>query len=362
MRLPLEGLRVVSLAGQYPGPYATLLMADMGAEVILVEHPSGGDPARQFPGFHAALNRNKKSVTADLKTPAGRATLERLLDGADILLEGFRPGVMERLGFGQQDVLKRYPRLIYVSISGFGQTGPYSQRPAHDLSYQALAGMLFDQVHRGGQDAVSEVAIGDLSAGLFATVGALAALNARHHTGQGTYIDVSMTDGLASLMTVMLGPILNGITPSIISLEPAYGVFKCADGRFLTLSIAHEDVFWNSLCEVLGLQGAVGLRHQERVKKSEQLRAAIAAALSERNMQEWGEDFDQADIPWAPVNDLDEVIADPHFKARGLFQALDGSGGQPVWHVAQPLVFNGERPGPVSDVPALGEHNDSFEH
>lgn len=358
--MPLQGLRVVSLAGQYPGPYATLLMADMGAEVILVEHPRGGDPARQFPGFHRALNRNKKSVTIDLKDSGGRTALERLLADADILLEGFRPGVMERLGFGHEAVLARFPRLIYVSISGFGQTGPYRDRPAHDLSYQAMAGLLFQHARSGDAGVSSDVAIGDLCSGMFAALGALSALHDRHRTDKGTYVDVSMTECLASFMTVMLGPVLNGGAPDIISSEPAYGIFRCADDKLLTLSIAHEDAFWKSLCGLLGIPEVGDLDHDARVANADSLRTRLARILETQDRHTWGRSFDQADIPWAPVNDLEEAAADPHFRARGIFQSLAGPDGRGYWHVAQPLLFEGDRPGPRSDVPALGEHNDEL--
>ena len=140
MTAPLAGLRVLSLAEQYPGPYATLLLADLGADVVLVERPNGGDPARQFPGFFAALNRNKRSLALDLKDARGKAVLWRLLASADVLLEGFRPGTMERLGFGQRAVRARNPRLVYASVSGFGQDGPYRDRPAHDVSTRRSRG------------------------------------------------------------------------------------------------------------------------------------------------------------------------------------------------------------------------------
>ena len=143
MGLSLDGIRIVCLAEQYPGPYATLLLADLGADVILVERPGSGDPARQFPGFHAALSRNKRSVVIDLKAEDGRRQLRDLVASADVLMEGFRPGTMERLGFGYAAVELLNPKLVYVSISGFGQSGPYRDRPAHDLSYQAIAGFLF---------------------------------------------------------------------------------------------------------------------------------------------------------------------------------------------------------------------------
>lgn len=357
MTLPLKGVRIISLAEQYPGPYANLLMADLGADVIQVERPAGGDPARQFPDFHAALNRNKRGVTLDLKTEEGRETLRSLIASTDVLMEGFRPGTMERLGFGVSAVAAINPRTIYVSISGFGQTGPYRDRPAHDLSYQAIAGLLFRQAISGQPQTTPDVTIGDLSAGMFAVVGTLAALLERERTGRGRHVDVSMTDGLVSWMAVFLGPVMNGGRIAEIAAEPAYGTFACADGRLLTLSIAHEDWFWKSLCELLVMNDVAAVKHLERIEREQDLRALVAATLRTRPRAEWAALLDQAGIPWGPVNALEEVVADPHFRARGLFTQVTDSNGRQTWHVAQPLVFDGQHPGPQRGVPALGADN-----
>ena len=356
-RGPLSGLRVVSLAEQYPGPYATLLMADLGAEVILVERPGAGDPARAFPAFHEALNRNKRAVAIDLKSDLGRASLRALLHGADVMLEGFRPGTMARLGFGHEDVSALNPRIVYVSISGFGQRGPYRDRPAHDLSYQAIAGLLFAQARSGLPAPAGDLAIGDLSSAMFATIGALAALQDRNRSGRGCHVDVSMTDGLVSWMSVMLGPTMNGAQPADIGAEPAYGTFRCGDGRLLTLSIAHEDWFWRPLCGLLGMDDAAGLGRAGRVADAARLRARIAAALERAPRAVWAERLDAAGIAWGPLNDLDEVAADPHFIARGLFREVPDEHGGTRRCVAQPLVFDGSHPGPVRGTPALGEGN-----
>jgi crotonobetainyl-CoA:carnitine CoA-transferase CaiB-like acyl-CoA transferase len=358
MSLPLAGIRVVSLAEQYPGPYATLLLGDLGAEVILVERPGVGDPARQFPAFHAALNRGKQSVALDLKSDEGKAHLRRLIASADVLMEGYRPGTMARLGFGYDALATVHPRLVYVSISGFGQDGPYRDRPAHDISYQALAGFLFRHAEQGSVEDPGSIAVGDLSSGMFAAVGTLAALLEREHSGKGKYIDVSMTDGLVSWMSVMLGPVMNGAPLADIGAEPAYGIFKCGDGKLLTLSIAHEDWFWRPLCELLSLPDAAGFNRNERVARGDALQREVAAVLATRSRAEWAAKLDAAGIPWGPVNALDEVTADPHFRARGLFREVADSDGTHRRHVAQPLIFSGEHPGPRSGVPALGEHTE----
>lgn len=358
MKRLLEGVRVISLAEQYPGPYATLLMSDLGADVIQVERPGIGDPARQFPEFHAAINRGKRSVCLDLKTETGRRSLHDLIATADVLLEGFRPGTMKRLGFGPDDVAAINPRVVYVSISGFGQTGPWRDRPAHDHSYQAIAGFLFRDAEAGRISGGDEIPVGDLSSAMFAAFGAVSALYAREKTGKGTYIDVSMTDGLVSWMSVFLTPALNGARSEEIGNEPAYGSYACQDGLLVSLSIAHEDWFWQPFCHLLGMDDVADYPRPRRVAEAEALSRRIAGILATRPRSEWAAKFDRAGIPWGPVNTLEEVIADPHFNERGLFQTVQEADGRERRYVAQPLVIDGEHPGPRRGVPALGADTD----
>jgi crotonobetainyl-CoA:carnitine CoA-transferase CaiB-like acyl-CoA transferase len=350
---PLAGLTVLSLAEQYPGPYCTLLLADLGADVILVERPNGGDPARAFPDFFAAISRNKRSICLDLKNAADRAALLDLAASADVLLEGYRPGTMARLGLGFETFEARNPRLVYVSISGFGQDGPYRDRPAHDISYQAVTGCLFAQSTTPG--AVPDVALGDLCGAMFATVGVLAALQGRSASGRGTYVDVSMTDGLVSWMSALLGPVLNGGARFDGTDEPAYGAFQTADGKVLTLSIAHEDHFWRALCALLGLDAA-GIAHDERVRRRVGLRAEIQARLAREPLAHWAAHFDGAGIPWGPVHDLAAVTRDPHFVARRMFAAIARPDGGTEHHVVQPLKFSAYDATLTRPTPALGEH------
>lgn len=355
---PLSGMVVLSLAEQYPGPYATLLMADMGADIVLVERPVGGDPARQFPAFYESLNRNKRSVAIDLKAAKGREALLRLVRTADVLLEGYRPGTMGRLGLGQEVLHEVNPRLVIASISGFGQDGPYRDRPAHDLSYQATAGMLHELVADQRTGPVSQLAIGDLSSAMFTAVGVLAALLQRERTGKGAYVDVSMTDGLVSWMTTQLMPVLNGTAAGGIEHEPGYGVFHTSNG-LLSLSVAHEDWFWRPLCAVLGLDHVAGLRAPDRVARKEELRERIGAVLATRSRDEWVAVLDQAGVPVGPVLALEEVADDPHVKARGLLVDVPADDRRPQrQHVRQPLVFDGVGPGPRRHVPDLGEHTE----
>lgn len=358
MTLPLAGIRVLSLAEQYPGPYASLVMADLGAEVVVVERLAGGDPARAFPDFHAALNRNKSSVALDLKSAQGKLALRRLLDDADVLMEGFRPGVMQRLGFGYDDVAAINPRVVYVSISGFGQTGPYRYRPAHDLSYQSIAGLLSAYAEEGRLQPVPDLAVGDLSSAMFAITGTLSALLLRERSGKGVHVDVSMTDGLVSWMSAMLGPTMNGGRALAVNDEPGYGIYRCGDGALLTLSIAYEDWFWKPLCELLDMADAAGLTQPQRLAQAAALRTRIARALATRSRAQWGELLDGRGVPWGPVNTLAEVASDPHFRERGAFREVADEDGRRRWHLAQPLLFDGHRPGPVRGVPTLGQDND----
>ncbi len=359
MALLLDGIRILSLAEQYPGPYATLLLADLGADVILIERPGMGDPARQFPAFHAAINRNKRSVAIDLKTEAGKQDLLDLVGDADVLMEGFRPGTMERLGFGYAALSARNPRLIYVSISGFGQSGPYRERPAHDLSYQATAGLLHRMAQTGRIEQPTDIAIGDLSSGMFAAIGVLAALHERSRSQTGRYIDVSMTDGLVSWMSVVAGPLMNGAALADIDAEPAYGLFHAGDGKPLSLSIAHEDWFWRPLCDLLGMQDCADLDRAARTARKSELRERIAGALARDRRDTWATRFDTMGIPWGPVNSIDEVTADPHFNARGMFAETVSEGGR-LRYVAQPLVIDGERPGARRGVPGLGSNTEEI--
>ncbi len=351
------GIRVLSLAEQYPGPYATLLLADLGADVVQIERPNGGDPARAYPAIYKALARNKRSACIDLKSEDGKAQLRALVRSADVLIEGYRPGTMDRLGVGYSALRQVNPRLIFASISGFGQTGPYRDRTAHDLSYQTVAGHMFDRIDEASP-VLPQIAYGDLSSGLFAAFGIASALFARERTGVGTSIDVSMTDGLVSFMTAYLAPTMAG-APSdfVIFGEPAYGVFAVAGGRKLSLSIAHEDNFWRSLCGLLGMDDVSSLLQPARIAQADILRSRIADGLLPFSMEHWAPLLDANSIPWSPVSGLEHVVADPHFNARDLFVDVAGRAGVER-HVRQPVKFGAWASGIVRTAPDLGEHTD----
>jgi crotonobetainyl-CoA:carnitine CoA-transferase CaiB-like acyl-CoA transferase len=343
-------LRVLSLAEQYPGPFATLLLADLGAEVILVERPEGGDPARRFPEFFAALNRNKRSVSLDLKHPAGVRAMRRLARSADVLLEGFRPGVVGRLGLDHRLLRKDNPRLVYVSISGFGQDGPYRDRPAHDITYQAMAGLVEEGV---GRERPPYLSLADLTGGLFGAIAALTGLSGRGVNGVGGYYDVSMFDSLLSLLISRLVPIANGGPSGEIGQDPAYGIFPTADGELLSLSVSFEDHFWRRLCVAVGLVNLADLDAAERVARRDELRVKLAAVIGLRTLEDWSAELDEAGVPFGPVQTPSEILSAAHVAARGLMSRVPGEDTR--LYMRQPLIVDGSGPGPTLGVPELGE-------
>ncbi len=357
----LDGLTVVSMAEQFPGPYATMLLADMGAEVILVERPGFGDPSRFMPPFFETLNRSKKAVALDIKQPRDKKRFLDIIATADIFLEGFRPGKLAKQGLGYDDLSALNPGLIYASISGYGQYGPYRDRPGHDLSYQGVGGALFERVMAEDQAPPSNLLLGDLGSALFATIGVLAALEARHRNGRGTYIDVAMSDTVAAMMAAPIALALNGAAhlPGP-SAEPAYDTFRCADGKWLTLSIAHEDDYWARLCVTLDLADLAALKRFERLPRRAELKDVIAAKIAAKTYAEWENILTEADQMFGPAHDRDEVVDDPHLVARGLFESLMRKDGGMQTVIRQPLQFSGFANAPVTPSPAVGEHNDTF--
>ncbi len=360
MPSPLDGVRIISMAEQYPGPYCTLLLADMGADVILVERPGSGDSSRGPTGmsdFFASLNRNKRSITVNLKTEQGREICERLIRGADVFMEGFRPGTLERLGLGYEAVQKINPAIVYCSISGFGQNGPYRDRPAHDLSFQGIAGLLANLIDNGNFADRPSVAIGDLSSGMFAALGIMAALWARQQTGRGQFVDVSMTDGLVSWMTTSLAMQLK--TGSTIPLGGAgFGVYKTGDGKYLTLSVAMEPHFWRNLWEAVGRPELGKLSFIERFQRNQELEAILKEVFLSKGRDEWVEILSAGDVPSGPVLTLEEVAEHPQIKARQMVVDWEAPDGHKEKLVNHPIRFSDTPASIRGPAPALGEHTE----
>ncbi len=354
LNLSLRGVRILDLTRLAPGPYASLAMADLGAEVVKVEEPARGDPLRYLSqcGPDLAdvlfdhLNRNKKSIALNLKTAQGRAILLQLVHGSDVLMEGLRPGTMERLGLGYDDVSEVNPGLIYASISGYGQTGPHHLQAGHDLDYIALGGLLELTGWPDDPPAVPGVPVADLVSGLWTALGIVAALRERTHSGRGQYLDISMLDCVVSLLQVPLADWLaSGSVPRRGRMPlggrlACYNVYETGDGQHMALA-ALEHHFWEAFCLAVGRPDWV-----ERQQDPDQgpLIADVSALFLAQSRDYWSALFATHDCCCEPVLAIDEVFAHPQVRHRGLLH------GQSL---ATPLVFQSRPPAPA---PRLGQH------
>jgi len=337
----LSGLRVLDLSVWRPGPYATQLLAEIGADVVKVE-PPGGDPLRGYPGLFAGINANKRSVVLDLKADGDRARALELAAEADVVVEGFRPGVAARLGVGYDHVAALRPSIVYCSLSGMGQDGPLALAPGHDLNYQAWAGVLAPE---GGPPSVPAVPVADLAGGMAAAFAICAAMVRRLTTGEGEYIDLAMADVLATWTGAAVTPRARAADgPGV----PGYGTFVCADGRHVALGVLTEDHFWRPLCAELGLGELAELTFAERTARVDEIQGQVAAAVGARDRDELVVRLLDADVPVAPVQDRAEMLGTPHFGARGVVTAdpwADPASGYPVRFRAHPAARSAPPPG-----------------
>ena len=333
---PLSGITVIDLTRVLAGPYCTMMLADMGARVIKVETPNGGDDARHFGPFvdtpeggksayFMSLNRGKESIALDLKNDDDKKTLERLLKTADILVENYRPGTMEKLGFGWDRLHEAYPTLIYAAASGFGHTGPYSKRPAYDLVVQGMGGVMSLTGHPGGEPTRIGTSVGDITAGLFTTVGINAALYHRQNTGEGMKIDVAMLDcQVAILENAIARHAATGEIPGPIgarhpSITP-FDAFKASDGHLIIA--AGNDGLFAKLCTALGQpELADNPLFENNAKRSEHqaaLKDEVELALTKHPVAHWLEILESAGVPCGPINDVGQVLSDPQVNARNM--------------------------------------------
>jgi len=345
---------VVELTTQLPGPYCAMLLADLGAEVIKVE-PPGGDPLRGFPPAYASVNRGKRNIVIDLKKDTGRAVMSRLLGRADVVLEGFRPGVAERLGVDYPSAKALNPAVVYCAISGFGQEGPYRDRAGHDINYLAIGGLL----GRADPPAVPPVLISDLSSGLYAALSVSAALLRRAATGEGCFIDLSMTDCILSWMALDIATAAQdpeAARGQFIGNIPHYGIYETSDGRHISLGIVHEDHFWARLCDVMGLDGWRNWPSEKRLDQAAEIREKLCAVFATATCREWDRRLREADVPCAPIYQLDELPDDPYIQYRNPFYCLVASDRSESRQVRAPYrtdVPDSEAPLPP---PVIGEH------
>jgi crotonobetainyl-CoA:carnitine CoA-transferase CaiB-like acyl-CoA transferase len=369
----LEDLIVLDLSHALAGPIASTMLADFGAYVIKVESPRGGDISRRWgPPFHGDdsayfvnLNRNKRSVTIDLKDPAGRELLLRLAEGADVLLENFRVGTLQRLGLGYPEVRARNPRIVYASVSGFGQDGPYRDRAAMDLIVQAESGMMSMTGEVGGRPVRAGVSIADLQAGMNATIAILMALHARQRTGQGQFLDISMLEGQLTLLDHCLGifladGVLSGPMGTAYRTIAPYQTFRTAT-RDLALAVG-SDALWRSFCPLLGRPDLVDdpryATNPARTENRDTLLPLLQEIFLTRSYQEWEAILSAAGIPVGAVRTLDEVVEHPQVRARGLLQESGHPAARSARVVAPFFRLSGTPGGVRSPAPLLGQHTD----
>ncbi|PKL02041.1 MAG: carnitine dehydratase, partial [Synergistetes bacterium HGW-Synergistetes-2] len=322
---PLEGLVVLDMTRVLAGPFAAMMFADMGADVIKIERPDGGDDTRAYPPFQAgesayfmSLNRGKKSVTLNLKHEKGKEILKSLARKCDILIENFKPGTMEKLGLGYEDLRKVNPRLIYAASSGFGQTGPYSSRPAYDLIIQGMGGMM--SVTGPDEHTPTKVgsSVADIFAGLFTTIGVLAAVNSRMKTGKGQLVDVAMLDCMVAVLENAVSRYLvNGEIPRPIgnrhpSISP-FTTLATADGA-MNIAVGNDEI-WRRLCGVLGMEEFEKdprfADNPGRVANFAALKEILEERTAKNTTEHWLVVFDKVNVPSGPINDIADVVHDP---------------------------------------------------
>ena len=353
---PLQGLRVVELAGIGPGPHAAMILGDLGADVVRVERPSKvADPAPS----QDYLMRSRRSVTADLKSDEGRDRVLALIAKADVLIEGFRPGVTERLGLGPDDCAAVNERLIYARMTGWGQTGPRAQRSGHDMNYISLNGVLH-AIGRAGERPVPPLnLVGDFGGGsMFLLVGILSALYERERSGKGQVIDAAMVDGSAVLAQMMFAFRHTGLWSDVRGTNlldtgaPYYDVYECADGRHVSVG-AIEPQFYAELLQKLGLDAA-DLPGQNDVARWPELRAILTETFLAQDRDHWAEVFATSDACVAPILSFAEIETEPHNTERGSFNKV----GDSVFPMPAPR-FSRTQPGTPTPPRAPGQDNDA---
>ena len=362
---PLAGIKVLDFSTLLPGPLASLLLAEAGAEVIKVERPGRGDEMRGYePKLgddsvnFALLNRGKRSIAVDLKDPAQRERLMPLLRDADVLIEQFRPGVMERLGLGYETLERENPSLVYCSITGYGQSGPKAQVAAHDLNYIAGSGLLHLSAGSDGAPVIPPALIADIGGGAYpAVINILLALQQRARIGKGCRLDVAMCDHLFTLMYWALG---NGFAAGrwprpggelVTGGSPRYRIYRTADDRFLAAAPL-EQRFWERFCTLIDLED----RYRDDARDPAATIVRVAEIVRGRDAARWQELFQGEDVCCAIVASLEEALEDPHFRARGLFGHALESGGSSIPALPVPVAPE-FRKGEGKSYPTLGESN-----
>ncbi|MCA3365511.1 MAG: CoA transferase [Roseomonas sp.] len=370
---PLSGLRVLDLTRVLAGPTCTQMLGDLGAEVIKIERPEAGDDTRGFAppfvpntkesAYFVGVNRNKKSVTLDIAKSEGQAIIHKLLEHCDILVENFKVGALAKYGLGYEQLAKTHPRLIYCSITGFGQTGPYAPRPGYDALIQAMGGVMSLTGEPNGSPQKVGVPVADLFAGLYGCIGILAAVNHRNNTGQGQQIDIGMLDthvawlanqGMNYLATGENPPRLGNQHPNIAP----YQEFPTKDG-YIILAVGNDPTF-ERFCKAFGQEALLAdprfATNPIRVQNRQLVTDTLTPVMKSKTTAEWIEALEELKIGCGPINTLEQVFADPHVQAREMVVEMAHGSGETVKVIANPVKLSATPPSYRSAPPVLGEH------
>lgn len=372
---PLKHLRVLDLTQFLAGPYGTQILGDLGAEVIKVES-LGGDMTRRLPPhfvgsdscYYLSVNRNKQSLALDLKTDRGKAVIRELALACDVVVENFRPGVLRRLGLSYQEIAEEKPSIVWCSISGFGQDGPYRDRPAYDMIVQAMSGGMSITGEADGLPVRSGIPLGDISAGMYSVIGILAAVESSRRTGVGRYVDISMLDCQVAMLCYQAAYYLHsGQVPGRQGRGhdsiPTYRSFICREGTELVIT-ANTERMWRSLCSVLGVPEMIDdprfLTNDLRFSNRYELWPLLERAFHMRPAAEWVDLLLKAEIPAATIAQLDQSLDDPQIKFRSMLLHFNQTDGEQFTVVGNPIKFNGEDEPKYRAPPRLGADADDI--
>lgn len=370
--LPLQGLTVLDLARVLACPYASMILAELGATVIKVEQPGSGDETRGFEpqlavdsAYYFACNRSKSSITVNLRSKEGQQVIRDLAATADVFVENFPTGTLQRYGLDYAPLSERNARLVYLSCTGFGQSGPYKHKKGYDTVFQAMGGLMSLTGEKGGGPVKPGLPIADLTSGLWVAIAILSAIAGREKTGKGCHVDFSMLDGQVSLLTLAAARYfaLGEVPPRLGTEHPGRvptATFRCSDGKFL--HITASDQHWAPLCNALGLQDwgaqAQFADNLQRIANRDEIMQRLTAAIAGWKRDELIAALDAAQVPVGPVNDVAEILADPHVAARGLVGEFDYPGVGRFKGLGLPYKFQGYDDPQVGRPPTLGEHTD----
>jgi crotonobetainyl-CoA:carnitine CoA-transferase CaiB-like acyl-CoA transferase len=365
---PLEQLTILDLSRVLACPFASMILAELGARVIKVEQPGTGDETRGFEpqlaqdsAYYFACNRSKESITVDLRASEGRETIRKLAQKADVLLENFPVGTLGRYGLDYAALSSLNPKLIFVSCTGFGQNGPYAQKKGYDTVFQAMGGIMSLTGERGGGPVKPGLPVADLTSGLWIAIAVLAAIAGRGRSGNGCYVDFSMLDGQVALLTLAAARYfaLGEVPPRLGTEHPGRvpsATFCCKDGKYA--HITASDQHWKPLCKALGIEewGAAFRTNEIRVDKRDEVMKKLTSVITGMSRAELIAKLDAADVPVGPVNDVAEILNDPHVRARRLVGSFDYPGVGEFKALALPYKFLGWDNPEIARPPLLGEH------